>query len=176
MSNQLGDTMKSLLIIAAISLLTVSCGRKREYYTTVQENNYDDSQVKGEQILQSARIAALEARIAAFETNFDTVVIDYNDKINNLETDAQDLRETLDYNVAVVTAMLADLNTKQLTPVKICASAEYLIQTSSGFYAVYMVSNNFGTYLGKLAEETQYQSTDIVKANFKIVNNQVVCL
>jgi hypothetical protein len=60
--------------------------------------------------------------------------------------------------------------------VKICASNEHLIKINSGFFAVYMVSNNYGTYLGKLDVNTTYQTTDSVHAQFKILNDAVVCL
>lgn len=166
--------MKSLLVIFAITLITSSCGKSKS--TTVVESPYNDSSVKAHQVIQDARIAALEARLNAYQTQFDTVVIDYDSRLNNLDAEFTTLDAILNYNIALVTSMLADLNSKQIVPVKICASNEYLLKTATGMYAVYMVSNNFGTFLGKLAENLNYRSTDQVQANFKIVNNNIVCL
>lgn len=162
------------LILALPLLLTVSCGKKN--YTTVVENPYDDSQVKSKQVIQEARISALEARINALESRFNEVLIDYNSLVNNVDAQFSTLEETLTNNTLVVNTMLSDLAAKQTIPVKICASSEYLLKTSTGVYAVYMVSNNYGTYLGKLVEQTNYLTTDTVRATFKIVNNNIVCL
>lgn len=165
--------MKSLLTILSVTLLIASCGKKS---TTIVENAYNDSSIKAYQVIQDARIAALEARLNAYQTQFDTVVIDYDSRLNNLDAEFTTLDATLNYNIALVTSMLADLNSKQIEPVKICASNEYLLKTATGMYAVYMVSNNYGTFLGKLSEQTNYQTTDVIHAQFKIVNNNIVCL
>lgn len=158
-------------ILATILLLTVSCGSN----TTTVENKYDDSQVQAILVIQDARIKALEARINAYDSNFDLVTIEFSEKLSNLENEFKSKDELLDTNIQVINSGLAMLQGKQVTPVKICSSKEYLIKQGNDYYVVYMVSNNYGTFLGKLAENINYATTDEVKARFKVVNNELVC-
>lgn len=161
------------LLLLSTMLLFCSCGKNT---TTSVESPYNDSSIRVELVLQDARIKALEARLNAYETNFDLVTIEFNNKLSNIDRDFDTMQETLDNNISIINQGLAQLQGKVISLVKICSSNEYLIKTSDGMFAVYMVSNNYGTFLGKLANDVNYQTTDTVKANFKLVNNQLVCL
>jgi uncharacterized protein YcfL len=161
--------MKTLLILA--SLLFVSCGNN----TQILENKYDDTQIQAILVIQDARIKALEARIDAYITDFDLVTIEFSEKLSNLETNLANRDEILENNIQLVNTALGDLQGKQIEALKICSSNEHLIKQGNNFYAVYMVSNNYGTFLGKLAENVVYRTTDNVGANFKIINNRIVC-
>lgn len=165
--------MRLLLLLTAFIL--TSCGQ--DYSQVIlQENKYDDTQVKAMQVVQEARIAALEARLDAFNTNFDDVLIDFGERLNNQETLSGSLGEALDTNLTILNNALIMLQNQVISVVPICNSGENLIKSGNSLYAVYMISNNYGTFLGKLSENVNYRTTDAVQANFKIVNNVVVCL
>lgn len=164
--------MKTLLILA--TFLFVSCGKTTKV-TELVENKYDDSQTKAILVIQDARIKALEARMDAYVTNFDLVTIEFSEKLSNLETDLTNRDEILDDNIQLINTALGQLQGKQIEALKICSSNEYLIKQGNSFYTVYMVSNNYGTFLGKLAENILYRTTDSVGASFKIINNTIIC-
>lgn len=163
--------MKALLLITTLIFL-VSCGKHKHEYITVVQSGYDDSQTQALLVIQDARIKALEDRLNYLENEFGDVVIDFDERFNNLDQSNIDLNASL----ALLNNALTNLQTKQLSIVSICSSSEKLIKTNDGLYAVYMISNNYGTYLGKLVENVNYRTTDASQTNFKIVNGQVVCL
>lgn len=160
-------------ILSLILLLTVSCGKNE---TVIATNAFDDSQLKAQLVIQDARLKALEARMNAYETNFDLITIEFSNRISNLDNDFSSMEETMNENIATINLGLSDLQRKVIAPIKICNSDEHLIKTVDSVYAVYMVSNNYGTFLGKLSENVEYKTTDTVGARFKIVNNTVKCL
>lgn len=136
--------MKLLLVLSAVSLLT-SCGRSPDAY--IFETKYDDSKLLAYELIQDARIKALEDRLPELAV------------INSTLTNIQQ-----------------QVTLNKVEVLKICASNEHLIKINNVFYAVYMVSNNYGTYLGKLDNNVQYRTTDSVASNFKIMNNSITCL
>lgn len=136
--------MKILALLALSTL--ISCGRPSMDAIYIQ-NPYDDSKLQAYELIQDARIQALEDRLADIDT------------INTTLTDIQ-----------------SQVTLNKVNVIKICASNEHLIKMQNSYYAVYMVSNNYGTYLGKLSEGVNYQTTDSVRASFKIVNGALNCL
>lgn len=161
------------LSLITLTTLITSCGKDVTLYVA---NPYDDQAIKAEQVITGARISALEARINVIESRFDEVIIDFNSELNNLNSTAATLSEVVTENLNIVNMALDNLQQQQVSVIKICASNEYLIKASSGVYAVHMVSNNFGTFLGKLPNEVTYQTTDSIKARFKLVNSEIICL
>lgn len=159
--------MKKLLLISTILLLSISCGKKHST-TVVIENKYDDSKLVAYSLLNDARISAIDTRLTQLET------------LNQLNTDASELLRTqVEQNYLELNNLLDELqlevHTKEVTTHKICTSKEQLLKIQGEFYAVYMVSNNFGTYLGMLESNVNYQTTDSVHAGFKIINGSIVC-
>jgi len=136
--------MKLLLVLSAVSLLA-SCGHPPDTY--IIETKYDDSKLLAYEVIQNARIKALEDRLPELAV------------INSTLTSIQQ-------QVAL----------NKVEMVKVCASNEHLIKMNNSFYAVFMVSNNYGTYLGKLDSNVQYRTTDSAAANFRITNNSITCL
>lgn len=134
--------MKHLFIL----LLLVSCGRK----TVLIENNYDDSRLQAYELIQDARLDALEMR--------EILVAGELSRINQTLTDIQ-----------------TEVSTGTVSVLPICNSNEHLIKTNTGFFAVYMVSNNFGTFLGKLDNDVLYQTTDSVRARFTVSGDTINC-
>jgi hypothetical protein len=130
----------------AVLMLLVSCGRPSMDAIYIQ-NPYDDSKLQAYELIQDARIKALEDRLEDLDT------------INDTLTDIQQ-----------------QVTANKVNVVKICASNEYMIKMNNEFYAVYMVSNNFGTYLGKLDNGVQYQTTDSVRSRFSVNNGVLTCL
>jgi hypothetical protein len=100
------------------------------------------------------------------------VLIDFNSRINNLN----EQHNSVSANLVLVNNALTSLQQQQISVIKICDSGEHLVRTGTGIYAVYMVSNYFGTYLGKLAEDVVYQTTDSKMARFKLSHNSIICL
>lgn len=134
--------MKHLFIL----LLLVSCGKE----TTLIENNYDDSRLQAYELIQDARLDALEMR--------EILVAGELSRIN----------QTLTY-------IQREVSTGAVSVLPICNSNEHLIKTNTGFFAVYMVSNNFGTFLGKLDNGVLYQTTDSVRARFTVSGDTINC-
>ena len=155
--------MKKLLLISVILTLCISCGKKQST-TVLIENPYDDSKLAAYDVLSDARIDAMEVRLAQLEV------------LNQLNTDASELlKDQVEQTFTDLNNLLDDLqlevHNNKVTVHKICTSSEHLLKLQGDFYAVYMVSNNFGTYLGKLDVGVQYQTTDSVHVRFKILNN-----
>ena len=134
--------MKHLFIL----LLLVSCGRK----TVLVENNYDDSRLQAYELIQDARLDALEMS--------EILVAGKLSRINQTLTNIQ-----------------REVSTGAVSVLPICNSNEHLIKTNTGFFAVYMVSNNFGTFLGKLDNDVLYQTTDSIRARFIINGDNINC-
>lgn len=158
--------MKLLLLTA---LILTSCGKR----VITNESDYNDSSIKAYQIMQDARISALEAKLDVLNSDFDSAIIDFGNELNNVQASSENIANN---NYTLLNNAMLQLASTSLTVIKICASAEHLLKNSSGVYAVFMVSNNYGTYLGKLANDINYQTTDSVHANFKLVNDEIVCL
>jgi hypothetical protein len=135
-----------------LATVLCSCGKvkQNDVYHYV-ENTYDDSRLLAYELIQNARLDALEMEANLVEGELAV--------INDTLTDIQN-----------------EVSVGAVSVVKICASAESLIKTNTGFFAVYMVSNNYGTYLGQLTENTTYQTTDATHVQFKILNGSIVCL
>lgn len=160
--------MKKLLLISAILTLCISCGRKQST-TVLIENPYDDSKLAAYDVLSEARITAIDNRLTQLEA------------LNQLNNAASEILKTkVEQNFIDLTNLLDDLQVEvhnnKVTVHKICASNENLLKLQGEFYAVYMVSNNFGTYLGKLDSDTNYQTSDATNTRFKIVNGLINCL
>lgn len=162
--------MKHLLLVTVLTL--TACGKR----ITSIENKYNDSSIKAYQVIQDARIAALEAKFDVLNSNFDAAIIDFDNDLNNLQSSYTSSNEASIANYNLLSAAMVQLSSSNLEVIKICSSGEHLLKNSSGVYAVYMVSNNYGTFLGKLANDVNYQTTDSVHASFKLVDNNIVCL
>lgn len=166
-SKTIRNNMKKLLLISTILLLSVSCGTKESTLILV-EKPYDDSKLVAYDLLNDARIDAMEVRLAQLET------------LNQLNTEASELlKDQVEQNYLDLNNLLDELqlevHNNKVTVHKICTSNEHLLKLQGDFYAVYMVSNNFGTYLGKLDSNVNYSTTDNVHASFKIVSGNIVC-
>ena len=173
--------METILLLSTL-LLTVSCGRKR--ITTVVQNPYDDSKLKTELVLQDARIKALEDRLDALESGFDQLEVDFTDLHSTLTAEytaeLDNKTDTINAALDILQAKVASLETEasnNTKVVKVCNSSEYLLRIGSSYYAIYMVSNNYGTYLGKLSEGVSYRTTDSTNSNFRVETNKTItCL
>jgi len=157
--------MKKLVILTAM-LLAAGCswGPNGSDFHNHLEMPYNDDAFKenreavaAEQVLQDARLTALEVRIA------------------QLEAGMTGTSELYNATMAVINDLQVQITTGAVNVLPICSSGESLIKTSQGIYAVYMVSNNFGTYLGMLSENVAYQTTDTSHTHFMLVNNEVIC-
>lgn len=157
--------MKALFL----AIFLISCGKNvTTKVTEYVENPYDASKIEALDLIQDARLNAIEARLA-----------DLNALIDENTADIQALTNSIDTQFNAVNASLnsiqAQVSTNKVTVMQICASGENLIKMNNEFYAVYMVSNNFGTYLGKLTNNVNYMSTDSVRATFHINNGNIIC-
>lgn len=164
-----------LLTLCFFSMLCVSCGKKDEHRTYI-ENPYDDSKLRANLLIQDSRLIALEEKTAELEQLLNTV----KSGLEMTNDDVESLKQSLEADYQDVIARLDVIentvnNAERIEIMSICGSGENLIKVGNKFYAVYMVSNNYGTYLGKLQENMNYQTTDIVKARFKIVNSTIFC-
>lgn len=157
--------MKLLLLTA---LVLTSCGKN-----ITKENAYNDSSIKAYQVMQDARISALQAKLDVLNSHFDSAIIDFGNELNNVQASSENIANN---NYTLLNNAMLQLASTSLTVIKICASGEHLLKNSSGVYAVFAVSNNNDTYLGKLANDTTYRTTDEVQAKFKLVNGEIVCL
>lgn len=156
--------MKYLIILS--TLLLISCGKKT--IVNVTENKFDNSnndnrltQLEAKNLVIEAKLLSYELKLAELEANGDSLA-------DAIETKYNELFESLD-------SLEDEIEVNKVELVKVCASNEQLIKVNNKFYAVYMVSNNNGTYLGELASNVQYQTTDNVRARFSLQNNQIVC-
>lgn len=141
--------MKYLSVLAMLAVLS-SCGKRTQYI----ENNYDDSNVQAKLELHDARITNLDRLIQENKT------------------------ESLSYVNTKIDLMTGLINGNKISFVKPCGSLENLMLINGTYYAIYMVSNNYGTYLGTLSERTRYQTTDSTKKQFEIdlsVNGHFKC-
>lgn len=158
--------MKKLLLISSL-ILCISCGKKQST-TVLVENPYNDTKLAAYNVLNDSRIDAMEVRLVQLET------------LNQLNTASSELlKDQVEQTFTDLNNLLDDLqlevHNNEVSVHKICASKENLLKLQGEFYAVYMVSNNFGTYLGKLDAGINYVTTDLVHASFKIVNGNIVC-
>lgn len=141
--------MKYLSVLAMLTVLS-SCGKRTQYI----ENNYDDSNVQAKLKLHDALI-----------TNLDRLI-------------QENRTESLNYVNTKIGVMQTLINGNKISFVKPCGSSENLMLINNTYYAIYMVSNNYGTYLGTLSERTRYQTTDSTKKQFEIdlsVNGHFKC-
>ena len=148
--------MKILLLTLTL-ITTLACGRKHTYHTI--ENNYDDSTIKSELVLQDARIRLLE------------------DKLNDLITQDQ-----LDARLEVLTVIqtkLSGLESVSVELVKICSSNELLLKVDSVYYGVVSTISSSGfsskVHLGKVPEKEWYQTTDGSSQLFQIEDGEISC-
>lgn len=155
-------------------LLLISCGRKVGRFTeynsnsTTIENKYDDSKLQAYNLIQDARIEALELRASHLEA----VSSELADDIEKVK---RDIEEEFDLTNDYLNDLQLEVRTSKVEVIKICASSENLIKVGGAFYAVYMISNNYGTYLGKLENNTNYQTTDNSHKGFHLTNGSIVC-
>ena len=148
--------MKILLLTLTL-ITTLACGRKHTYNTI--ENNYDDSTIKSELVLQDARIRLLE------------------DKLNDLITQDQ-----LDARLEVLTVIQTKLNSLESVSVElvnICSSNELLLKVDSVYYGVVSTISSSGfsskVHLGKVPEKEWYQTTDGSSQLFQIEDGEISC-
>ena len=148
--------MKILLLTLTL-ITTLACGRKHTYHTI--ENNYDDSTIKSELVLQDARIRLLE------------------DKLDDLITQDQ-----LDARLEVLTAIqtrLGSLESVSVELVKICSSDELLLKVGEVYYGVVSTISSVGlsskVHLGKIPEFSLYQTTDGSSQLFQIEDGNIIC-
>lgn len=162
--------MKVVLMLSL--LLIMSCGRKVqriiEHNETSVENKYDDSRLNAYELIQDARLNAIDVRLDALNAS---IVLNANDN--------EVFHATIENDFVTTNAFLnnlqAEVTVNKVTVLTICASGENLIKMNNDFYAVYMVSNNFGTYLGKLADNVNYATTDNIHAGFHLNNGVIIC-
>lgn len=153
--------------LLVLCLLLISC--KTNLETKYIENDYDDSKLQAYELIQDARLDAIENR----ESMLEQLATQDQSEISRLQ-------HSIDFNYALVNATLTQIQLQveqnKVQVLSICASSENLIKVNANYFAVYMVSNNFGTFLGKLDENVLYQTTDIFHARFKINNGVILCL
>ena len=145
------------LLLATILLTTLACGRKT-IHTTV-ENNYDDSSIRSELVLQDARIRLLE------------------DKLNDLITQDQ-----LDARLEVLSSIetrLSNLESSSVELVTICSSKELLLKVGDIYYGVISTITSAGlaskVHLGVIPEFKLYQTTDGTNQLFQIEYGNIAC-
>ena len=160
--------MKTATIILGLMLLA-SCGKKvTTKVTEYVENPYDASRIDAYNLIQDARLDAIEARLS----DLDALTGQNSDDVQALTDSIESQFDTINNNLNNIQQQIT---TNKVTVLPICASGENLIKMNNEFYAVYMVSNNYGTYLGKLANNTSYSTTDSVHAGFHLNNGVIVC-
>jgi hypothetical protein len=102
---------------------------------------------------------------------------------NTITNNYNNLNNAINNNYNNTLTMLNSLQTQinnaasnQVSVLNICNSDEYLIKVGTNYYAVYMVSNNYGTHLGKLSLNVTYQTTDSYHKLFKLTSSGITCL
>ncbi len=162
--------MKTLLIMSVL-LSLVSCGKRINTTTKVTEyveNDYDSSRIDAYNLIQDARLNAIEARLV----DLDALTSQNTEELETLTASIETQFDTINTNLNDIQLQVS---TNKVTVLPICASGENLIKMNNEFYAVYMVSNNYGTYLGKLANNVNYQTTDSIHAGFHLNSGSIVC-
>lgn len=107
--------------------------------------------------------------------------IDNLESIINSSTVSLQNQINTNYNstVLLLNSLQNQINNSQnntISIIQICNTNENVLKLNNNYYAVYMVSNAFGTYLGKLSQNVQYRTTDSSKQDFHInSNNQIIC-
>ena len=184
-------------------MIVVSCG-KNYHVTEYVQNPYDNSQnqleidalkaenliIQQKQQLNNERITSVEVRLMALQDSI-------NDLNNNLELSNEELQTLIDSKYQSTQNQIAFINNQfsqfnnvlnslqaivnntvnPIFMIKVCSSNEHLIKVNGYYYSVYMVSNDFGTFLGKLEQNINYMTTDSSRVRFKINSqNNLQCL
>lgn len=162
--------MKTILILSL--LLLVSCGKhKHEESITVKyvENTFDDSKLVAYNTIQDAKLATLETRTHNLELLTSSNSQDYETLRVQIESNYTQML----HEISLVQTQIDSSN--KVSVLQICSSNENLIKVNNDFYAVYMINDDYGTYLGKLTSNVNYQTTDIHHSRFTITNGNIVC-
>lgn len=156
----------SMLLMIGFVVTMTGCVVQRE---VVQ---YDDKVLQVKLMLHDARIVALENQVS--QLNDANELMKFN--IEAAEVAIIAANTQLNATLSLIDDLSAEVAAGEVKILKVCSSKEYLIKVPSGVYAVYMISNNLGTYLGQLEENVEYRTTDSVQSRFKISQGVVVCM
>lgn len=163
--------MKNVLILA-LSVLFVSCGKDGSYmyYTDDLRHKATEDKIsiiESKNLLYDAKIEAIELRLASLESDNEELSSQYDsllDLLEDLENQVDTLEDDLNRLIVPI-------------PVKVCSSNEHLLKIGDDYFAVYMVSNNNGTFFGKLQVNIHYNTTDGNNVSFKVtINKTIQCL
>lgn len=149
-----------------LALLLASCGKPQ---TTNIHNSFDDSKIMALDIIYDARIKVIETRMNALETLVGT------NQAGNASFNAI-IQANFITSMNTLTELQTEVTKNKVEIVPICNTAEHLIKINGTYFAVYMVSNNLGTYLGKLEKGITYQTTDSNQDKFTLNDLTIECL